>query len=137
MKPLLSQKNVIPSKSYIRIDSKIGTFILHYNGKDIDIGDYLEVRFTGEFDFKEYELKDVNRKYVSCFHEIELCFSAIHNENNILKTKFVSSSDKVNCYIAYNLHKNEMVSMSLERKHSNKYTWFWPKFNGESIGISV
>ena len=126
-------------KNQIVLDSKLGTYILYYDDQRIDIGDYLEVEFTGKFWYEEATfLSALNKPVIKGIYDIKIHFSAIHNENNTLETTFVSCSKFVNKYIPE--HKsmiNRIIPMSVTHVSTRKWTWWWPKFDGKEMSFNL
>ena len=118
---------------YIILDSRAGTYILDHYGNKIDIGDYLEVKFLGLSNCEK--LTGFPRPVIKATYDIEVHLSAIHNEDSILLTEFVSCSNRVNKFLATFMHlrPNKIVPMSIEFMQVKEWAWWWPKVDGMSM----
>ncbi len=123
-------------KNQIVLDSKLGTYILYQDDQGIDIGDYLEVKFTGGGRCEKIEMAD--RPVLRVIYDIKIHFSAIHNENNTLETEYVCCSKFVNRYILE--HKatfSKIIPMSVTHVSTRKWTWWWPKFDNKTMTFNL
>ena len=120
-------------KNYIILDSKTGTYLWYLDTQRMDIGDYLEIKFTGEHEAENKVLGD--HPIVKMSYKVEVHFSAVHNEDNILETEFVSCSKFVNKFLdRYIKHiTNRIIPMSVDRVITRSWAYWWPKINGRSI----
>ena len=119
-------------KNKVYLCSKTGTYILYYGDQKIDLGDYLEIKFTGDYHCEDIMICD--SPVVIATYEIEVHFSAIHNESNILETTFVSCSRFVNRFLTLQIETfDKIIPMSVTLVTGGTFDWWWPKINGKSI----
>jgi len=113
--------------SQIILNAKTGTYMLCH---DIDIGNYLEMKFLGEYRIENKIL--VGKPIVKVFYNVELHFSANHNEDNILVSEFVNCSSITNRFLKRYLETitGRIIPMSVTLVDDK---WWWPKINGNSV----
>jgi len=122
----------------IRHDSKVGSYFIFQDAhRRSDIGDYIEVKFTG--DFKSEDITICNKPVAIVTYDIELCFSAIHNGSNTLETTFTSCSKYVNRFLIFGnklapyIEPGIIIPMAVEYKRTLSWGWWWPTFNSQSV----
>jgi len=107
------------------LDTKTGDYRLG----ETDLGDYLELKFLN--------IEKSGKLICIASYDVEIIFSAIHNEQNTVRVTFVTSSIAVNRHIRMNweteLH-DKVATFSIQHMKMSRWEWFWPKINGKQIG---